>query len=89
MLLLTLWSIVAQVTEPGGAMHGFVALKRSLPPWELFYNMFAEWMYGFTWLSVTSLVPTLVACGMLMSFARAEAGRPVKATRSRRPARGR
>lgn len=59
-LLLTLWSIVAQVTEPGGAMHGFVALKRSLPPWELFYNMFAEWMYGFTWLSVTSLVPTLV-----------------------------
>ena len=37
----------------------------------------------------SSLVPTLVACGMLMSFARAEAGRPVKATRSRRPARGR
>ena len=37
----------------------------------------------------SSLVPTLVACGMLMSFARAEAGRPVKATRTRRPARGR
>jgi hypothetical protein len=59
-LCLALWSIVAQLTEPTGAMHGFVALKRSLPPWELFYNMFAEWMYGFTWLSVTSLVPTLL-----------------------------
>jgi hypothetical protein len=59
-IALTGWSLYVQLTEPTGAMHGFVALRRLLPPWELFYNMFAEWTYGFTWLSVTSLVPTLV-----------------------------
>lgn len=59
-LALTLWSVLVQLTEPAGAMHGFVALRRDLPPWELFYNMFAEWMLGFTWLSFSALLPTLV-----------------------------
>ena len=67
-LVLMLWSIYAQLTEPTGAMHGFVALRRLLPPWELFYNMFAEWMFGFTWLSVPALVPTLVI--PLLAFSR-------------------
>lgn len=65
---LTAWSLYVQLTEPTGAMHGFVALQRLLPPWELFYNMFAEWMYGFTWLSVTALVPTLAI--PLLAFSR-------------------
>ena len=30
-------------TEPVGAMTGYVDLGRPLPPWELFYNLWAEW----------------------------------------------
>jgi hypothetical protein len=27
-----------------------------LPPWELCYNLWAEWFYGFTWLSISTFV---------------------------------
>jgi hypothetical protein len=67
-IALTAWSISVQLTEPAGAMHGFVSLQRLLPPWELVYNMFAEWMYGFTSLSVTALVPTILI--PLLAFSR-------------------
>jgi hypothetical protein len=50
-------------TEPVGAMTGYVALGRLLPPWELFYNAWAEWFYGFTSLEITTLVPC-VAMGL-------------------------
>ncbi|HEX4446994.1 MAG TPA: hypothetical protein VH044_09665 [Polyangiaceae bacterium] len=52
-------SLRVHLTEPVGAMTGFVALGRLLPPWELFYNMWAEWFYGFTWLEIATLVPCL------------------------------
>ena len=40
-------------------MTGYVALGRMLPPWELFYNLWAEWFWSFTKLSISS---TLVPC---------------------------
>jgi hypothetical protein len=52
-------SLRSHMTEPVGAMTGYVALGRMLPPWELFYNMWAEWFYGFTWLEISTLVPCI------------------------------
>jgi hypothetical protein len=52
-------SLRLHATEPEGAMTGYVALGRLLPPWELFYNMWAEWFYGFTWLEIATLVPCI------------------------------
>jgi hypothetical protein len=56
---LVLGSLWAQITEPVGAMTGYVALGRLLPPWELFYNMWAEWFYTFTWLELGTLAPCI------------------------------
>ena len=50
-------SLCQQLTEPVGKMTGYVVLGRMLPPWELFYNLWAEWFYGFTWLEIATLVP--------------------------------
>lgn len=57
--LLVAESLRIHITEPVGAMTGYVALGRLLPPWELFYNMWAEWFYGFTWLEIATLVPCI------------------------------
>jgi hypothetical protein len=56
---LVLQSLWVHFTEPVGAMTGYVSLGRLLPPWELFYNLWAEWMYGFTWLEIATLVPCI------------------------------
>jgi hypothetical protein len=52
-------SLRSHITEPVGAMTGYASLGRLLPPWELFYNMWAEWFYGFTWLEIATLVPCI------------------------------
>jgi hypothetical protein len=52
-------SLWVHVTEPVGAMTGFVALGKMLPPWELFYNLWAEYFWSFTWLELVTLVPCL------------------------------
>src|SRR6185437_319667 len=54
---LVAWSLSIHLTEPVGAMAGYVALGRLLPPWELFYNLWAEWFYAFSWLEIGTLVP--------------------------------
>jgi hypothetical protein len=56
LVTVSLWN---HLTEPVGAMTGDVALGRLLPPWELFYNLWAEWLYAFTWLQIATLVPCL------------------------------
>jgi hypothetical protein len=58
-------SILAQVTEPRGAMAGYVALGKFLPPWELLYNLWAEWFWAFTWREYATLVP----CALLAFWA--------------------
>ncbi len=53
-------SLYRHFTEPVGAMTGFVSLDKLIPPWELAYNLWAEWMWGFTKLSISSFVPACV-----------------------------
>ncbi|WP_394827085.1 hypothetical protein [Pendulispora albinea] len=55
--VLTLVSLYNHMTEPVGAMTGYVDTRMLIPPWELAYNLWAEWFWGFTWLSISSLVP--------------------------------
>ena len=50
-------SLWVHFTEPVGAMSGYVDLGKLLPAWELFYNLWAEWFYAFTWLQLGTLVP--------------------------------
>ena len=64
-------SLYQHVTERGGEMTGYMALDRLLPPWELAYNLWAEWMWGFTKLSITSFVPS-VAIALLFFVRRKE-----------------
>lgn len=52
-------SLQQHFSETGGALAGFVSYKKLLAPWELGYKLWAEWMWGFTKLSLTSLVPTV------------------------------
>jgi hypothetical protein len=54
-------SLYIHVTEPDGAMHGWADLTKILPPWELFYNLWAEYLWGFTKLSISSFA---VAVGL-------------------------
>jgi len=65
--LLVMVSLYTHVTEPVGAMTGFTKLGKLIPPWELAYNLWAEWFWGFTWLSISSIVPAavLLVCGFL------------------------
>jgi len=59
-ITLMLVSVYQHVTEPVGKMTGYVSTGQLLPPWELAYNLWAEWLYGFTWLSISSFVPAVV-----------------------------
>jgi hypothetical protein len=52
-------SLWVHYTEPVGAMTGDVALGKMLPPWELFYNLWAECFWTFTWLELGTLVPCI------------------------------
>jgi hypothetical protein len=58
------WALYTHMTEPGGAMTGFVEYHKQIAPWELVYNLWAEWFWGFTWLSITSVVPC-IALGLI------------------------
>ena len=57
---LVLLSLYGQLRDKVGPMSGSVDYTTMLPVWELAYNTWAEWMYGFSKLSVTSIVPCLV-----------------------------
>jgi hypothetical protein len=58
-ILLMLFSVFQHVTEPVGQMTGDVDMAQLLPPWELLYNAWSEWFYGFTSLSIASVVPAV------------------------------
>ena len=57
--LLAMWSFYDHMTEPVGAMTANVNLEQLLPVWELLYNLWAEWLWGFTKLSISSFVPAV------------------------------
>lgn len=57
--VLVLLSLFQHLRDTVGPMTGFMDHKKLLPPWELAYNMWAEWMWGFSMLTISSMVPTL------------------------------
>ena len=67
--LLVLGSMFSHFSEPEGAMHGYVRLSKMLPVWELFYNLWAEFLWGFTKLSISSFV-VAVGLGLIGWFRR-------------------
>lgn len=54
--VLSLFSIGQHIRDTVGPMAGFMD-KKLVAPWELVYNLWAEWFWGFTTLSATSIVP--------------------------------
>jgi hypothetical protein len=55
--LLAAISLGRHLTEPAGAMTADVALYKFPEPWLLLRNITAEWLWGFTWLSASTLIP--------------------------------
>ncbi|MDB4939352.1 MAG: hypothetical protein JWP87_6324 [Labilithrix sp.] len=53
-------SLVDHMRDNVGPMSAFVHHHKMVPPWELAYNLWAEWFWGFTKLSITSIVPCLL-----------------------------
>lgn len=58
--LLALASVGQHVRDTVGPMTGFMDFKKLLAPWELAYNLWAEWFWGYSNLSLSSLVPCIV-----------------------------
>jgi hypothetical protein len=57
---LVLFSMFEHLRDNVGPMSAFVHHHKMVPPWELAYNLWAEWFWGFTKLSITSMVPCLL-----------------------------
>ena len=57
--LLALASVGQHVKDTVGPMTGFMDFKKLLAPWELAYNLWAEWFWGYSNLSLSSLVPCI------------------------------
>ena len=55
--LLALASIAQHVKDTVGPMTGFMDFRKLLAPWELAYNLWAEWFWGYSDLSLSSFVP--------------------------------
>ncbi len=61
--LLAAYSVALHALEPRGEMTGNYDFNLFLPPWQIVYNFWAEWCYGYTWLSIASFA--VVAGGLL------------------------
>ena len=57
---LVVLSMFEHMRDSVGPMTAFVHHHKMVPPWELAYNLWAEWFWGFTKLSITSIVPCLL-----------------------------
>lgn len=57
---LVLMSLYEHMSNNGGPMTAFVQHQRMIAPWELAYNLWAEWFWGFTKVSITSIVPAFL-----------------------------
>lgn len=57
--LLVVGSLYQHLSDTVGPMTGFMDYRKLLPPWELAYNMWSEWFWGFSKLEITSLVPCI------------------------------
>jgi hypothetical protein len=57
--LLALFSVGQQVRDAVGPMTGFMDYQKLLAPWELLYNLWAEWFWGYSNLTLSTLVPCI------------------------------
>ncbi len=57
--LLVVVSLAQHLSDTVGPMTGGVDYKKLLPAWELAYNMWAEWLWGFSNLQISTLVPCI------------------------------
>ncbi len=57
--LLALVSIADHIRDAIGPMTAFMDAQKLVAPWELAYNLWAEWFWGYSNLSLSSLVPCL------------------------------
>lgn len=55
--LLAMMSVADQIRDTVGPMTGFMNFKKLLAPWELAYNLWAEWFWAYSNLSLSSIVP--------------------------------
>jgi hypothetical protein len=71
---LAIVSVIVHAMDPIGPMTGNMRLQTLLPPWELVYNMWAEWFWSFTKLTLCTLVPmfALTYYGFKSLFTRRE-----------------
>ncbi len=53
---LVVMSLYEHMRDNGGPMTAFVQHQKMIAPWELVYNLWAEWFWGFTKYSITSIV---------------------------------
>ncbi len=58
--VLVLVALAAQMRDKVGPMTGFVDYHKLLPAWELAYNTWAEWFWGYSNLTITSIVPCVL-----------------------------
>ena len=59
-MALVAMSMVEHMRDNVGPMSAFVHHHKMVPPWELAYNLWAEWFWGFTKLSISSIVPCVM-----------------------------
>jgi len=57
---LVLMALFQHLRDNVGPMTAFVHHQKMIVPWELAYNLWAEWFWGFTKLSITSIVPCIL-----------------------------
>jgi hypothetical protein len=55
--LLAAISVAQHIRDTVGPMTGFMNFQKLLAPWELVYNLWAEWFWGYSNLSLSSIVP--------------------------------
>jgi hypothetical protein len=53
-------SLIEHMRDNVSSVSAIVQRGNMVPPWELAYNLWAEWFWGFTKLSITSIVPCLL-----------------------------
>lgn len=59
-LALALGSVLHHLNAAAGPNTGGLSFDKTLAAWELVYNLWAEWFWGFTNRSLTSIVPCIV-----------------------------
>ena len=69
---LVVMSLFEHLRDNVSSMSTVLQHGKIIPPWELAYNLWAEWFWGFTKLSITSIVP----CLLLAYYACSRFGRP-------------